>query len=87
LQDRYTAPLTPVTQRRVGAATLILALLVPASAHACPSCPTSKLVSAVICNEDFWKHVAAVMAPFPVFGLLSAFLYRFGRPAPKRSQA
>lgn len=50
-------------------------------AFACPSCPTSRVVAAIVCGGDAWSNLAAILAPFPFFAALGALLHRLGRPA------
>jgi hypothetical protein len=52
------------------------ALLAPATALACPSCPTSRVVARIVCSGDAWAHAAAVAAPFAILGLLVVLLHR-----------
>jgi hypothetical protein len=47
----------------------------------CPSCPTSRVVAAIVCGEDLWTNIAAVLAPFPLFALIGMLLHRLGRTA------
>ena len=52
--------------------------------NACPFCHTPSGVNEVkagIFNETFWVRTAAVLAPFPIFAGIIAFIY-FG-PAGK----
>ena len=44
----------------------------------CPSCPTSRLVSALVCGETFWIGLAATLAPVAAFGALAVGLHRIG---------
>ena len=64
------------------AAVLLLATFVASDAFACPFChPPSGVneVKAGIFNETFLDRAAAVLAPFPIFAGIVAFIY-YGPP-------
>jgi hypothetical protein len=50
-------------------------------ASMCPSCPTSRAVAAIVCGDDLWTNLAAVLAPFPLFAVVGILLHRLGRTA------
>jgi hypothetical protein len=58
---------------------LIFLLFLPSQALACLYCRVNASgvnpVTTGIFNESFWIRVAAVLAPFPVFGAIVAFIY------------
>jgi hypothetical protein len=60
-------------------AALVAGLGFAADAAACPSCPTSRLVSAAVCADDLWRNLGAIGAPFVVFGLVVWRLHGIGK--------
>jgi hypothetical protein len=55
------------------------AALLETSAVACPSCPTSRVVAAIVCGSDVWRNLACVIAPFPVMALVAWRLHHLGK--------
>jgi hypothetical protein len=53
--------------------------LLETSALACPSCPTSRVVAAIVCGSGVWRNLACVVAPFPVMALVAWRLHHLGR--------
>lgn len=53
--------------------------LLEAASFACPSCPTSRTVAAIVCGTDGWHYLARIMAPFPVMALVAWRLHGMGR--------
>ena len=51
-----------------------------AHAAACPDCPTSRAVSAIVCGEGVWRNLALTVAPFVALGIVVWRLSRIGRP-------
>ncbi len=51
-----------------------------ASALACPDCPTSRAVSAIVCGPGVWRNLALTVAPFIVLAMVVWRLSRIGRP-------
>jgi hypothetical protein len=72
--------------RVLTAASTVAALLQTAPALACPSCPTSRLVSATVCGAGMWHNLAVTAAPFAAFAALAIGLHRIGRPRKGRGR-
>jgi hypothetical protein len=53
--------------------------LLQTSGVACPSCPTSRAVAAIVCGSDVWRNLACIVAPFPVMALVAWRLHGMGR--------
>ena len=45
----------------------------------CPSCPTSRVVTGVVCGEDVWRNLACIVAPFAVFAIVAWRLHGIGK--------
>jgi hypothetical protein len=61
-------------------ATMAACLRLEGFVIACPDCPTSRVVSALVCGDGVWRNLAFTMAPFFVFGIVAWRLHRIGRP-------
>ena len=51
-----------------------------AHAAACPDCPTSRAVSAIVCGDGVWRNLTMTVAPFVALGIVVWRLSRIGRP-------
>ena len=58
-----------------------------AYAAACPDCPTSRAVSAIVCGEGVWRNLALTVAPFVALGIVVWRLSRIGRPPVRTADA
>lgn len=68
-----------------GASKLLAMLAVLADSRlavACPDCPTSRVVRAIVCGEHVWTNLAMTVAPFAIFAAVAGALHRIGRPPP-----
>jgi hypothetical protein len=58
-----------------------------AHAAACPDCPTSRAVSAIVCGEGVWRNLALTVSPFVALGIVVWRLSRIGRPPVRTADA
>jgi hypothetical protein len=58
--------------------------LLETSGLACPRCPTSRAVAAIVCGSGAWRNLACIVAPFAVMALVAWRLHGIGR---RRSHA
>lgn len=66
-------------------ALLAVLAMFPGRASACPSCPTSRQVNAIVCGEGVWRNLAMTVAPFVVFAAVGWFLHRAGHSSRGRT--
>jgi hypothetical protein len=59
-------------------ACVTVSALLETSALACPSCPTSRAVAAIVCGTGVWRNLACMVAPFPVMAFVAWRLHHMG---------
>jgi hypothetical protein len=67
----------------VRASVVVLFLVVPTQAHACPDCPTARFVRASVFDDHFGTHLMLISMPLIVLAVISALLYRIGLERPR----
>lgn len=80
MRSNKSIPVTVLSNNRLRlmSGTFIILLCVAPPLRACPFCYSPSginQVKAEIFNETFWSRAAAVLAPFPIFAGIVAFIY------------